>query len=53
MFTNFLTAVTMGKSDDKYYDYDGDYPTKSKFKTMSINMLRRKKCDKVDIDGTR
>ena len=46
----FQPAVTMGKSDDK--DYDGDDLTK--FKTMSINTLRRKLCDKgLDIDGTR
>ena len=50
MPTDFLTAATMGKSDDK--DYDRDDPTK--FKTMPINTLRRKLCDKdPDIDGTR
>eukprot|EP00571_Detonula_confervacea_P009859 CAMPEP_0172301364 /NCGR_PEP_ID=MMETSP1058-20130122/3270_1 /TAXON_ID=83371 /ORGANISM="Detonula confervacea, Strain CCMP 353" /LENGTH=350 /DNA_ID=CAMNT_0013011447 /DNA_START=350 /DNA_END=1402 /DNA_ORIENTATION=+ len=50
MFQDFMTAVAMGKSDDK--DYDGDDPIK--FKTMSVNALRRKLSDKgLDIDGTR
>ena len=50
MFTDFLAAVAMGKNDSK--DYGGDDPTK--FKTMSINALRRKLSEKgLGIDGTR
>ena len=50
IFTDFLTAATIVNSDDK--DYDRDDCTQ--FKTMSINTLRRKLCDKgLDIDGTR
>ncbi len=37
MFYDFLAAIAMGKSDDK--DYDGDDP--SKFRTMSVNTLRK------------
>ena len=45
-----MTAATIVNSDDK--DYDRDDCTQ--FKTMSINTLRRKLCDKgLDIDGTR
>lgn len=50
MFHDFLTAMTMGKNENK--DCNGDDPTK--FKTMSVNILRRKLSDRgLDVDGTR
>ncbi|KAL7555247.1 hypothetical protein ACHAWF_018905 [Thalassiosira exigua] len=50
LFHDFMTAVaSMGKKEDKYYD--GDDPTK--FKTMSVDTLRRKLDGRgLDIDGT-
>ena len=50
MFNDFMAAVALGKSKDK--DYDGDDTTK--FKSMSVNALRRKLSEReLNIDGTR